>query len=44
MDHLMGNKKGPGRRSDRGCVKDPEIRHEDGTIISGFRPCVKEEV
>ena len=44
MDHLMGNKKCPGRRSDRGCVKDPEIRHEDGTIIAGFRRCVKEEV
>lgn len=44
MDYLMGNKKGPGRRSDRGCVKDPEIRHEDGTIIAGFERFVKKEV
>lgn len=44
MDHLMGNKKGPGRRSDRGRVKDPEIRHEDGYIIAAFGCRVKKEV
>lgn len=44
MDFVKGNKKGPGRRSSRGCVKDPEIRHEDGLIIAAFGCFVKKEV
>lgn len=44
MDHMMGNKKGPGRRSSRGCVKGPKTRHEDGYIIAAFGFNVKKEV